>query len=79
MRLIHGILHGAVSVAQPPLFPRLTKEHTEIDLEIEPGMVQGQELKFVGEGEPHPDGAYKWRSTLVLPLPRRFESLKLKS
>ncbi|EDQ86393.1 uncharacterized protein MONBRDRAFT_33863 [Monosiga brevicollis MX1] len=35
---------------------KLTHEHVELDLEIEPGMVQGQELKFHAEGEPHADG-----------------------
>jgi DnaJ-class molecular chaperone len=35
---------------------RLIKENAEVDLEIEPGMVQGQELKFHGEGEAHADG-----------------------
>eukprot|EP00730_Choanoeca_flexa_P012546 TRINITY_DN437_c0_g1_i1.p1 TRINITY_DN437_c0_g1~~TRINITY_DN437_c0_g1_i1.p1 ORF type:complete len:363 (+),score=97.90 TRINITY_DN437_c0_g1_i1:50-1138(+) len=35
---------------------KLIKENVEVDLEIEPGMVQGQELKFHGEGEAHADG-----------------------
>lgn len=35
---------------------KLVPDYVELDLEIEPGMVQGQELKFHGEGEPHADG-----------------------
>eukprot|EP00055_Hartaetosiga_balthica_P008199 m.29631 g.29631 ORF g.29631 m.29631 type:complete len:367 (-) comp6172_c0_seq1:174-1274(-) len=35
---------------------KMVTEHIEIDIEVEPGMVQGQEISFVGEGEPHIDG-----------------------
>ncbi|XP_072034987.1 dnaJ homolog subfamily B member 11-like [Amphiura filiformis] len=35
---------------------RLVNEEKLLELEIEPGMVDGQEYPFVGEGEPHIDG-----------------------
>lgn len=35
---------------------RLVNEERTLEIEIEPGMVDGQETKFVAEGEPHVDG-----------------------
>lgn len=35
---------------------RLVNEERTLEVEIEPGMVDGQEIKFVAEGEPHIDG-----------------------
>lgn len=35
---------------------RMVTEYEEIDVEVEPGMVEGQEMVFHGEGEPHIDG-----------------------
>lgn len=35
---------------------RLVNEERTLEFEIEPGMVDGQEHKFIGEGEPHIDG-----------------------
>lgn len=35
---------------------RLVNEERTLEFEIEPGMVDGQEHRFVGEGEPHIDG-----------------------
>ena len=31
-------------------------EERQLEIEIEPGMINGQEIKFVHEGEPHVDG-----------------------
>lgn len=31
-------------------------ENVELDVEVEPGMVEGQEIVFTAEGEPHVDG-----------------------
>lgn len=31
-------------------------EERTLEFEIEPGMVDGQEHRFIGEGEPHIDG-----------------------
>lgn len=35
---------------------RLVNEERILEVEVEPGMVDGQEQKFVAEGEPHLDG-----------------------
>ncbi|EGD80533.1 chaperone protein dnaJ [Salpingoeca rosetta] len=35
---------------------KMVIEHVELDVEVEPGMVEGQELVFTAEGEPHIDG-----------------------
>ncbi|XP_064105446.1 dnaJ homolog shv-like [Macrobrachium nipponense] len=35
---------------------RLVNEEKTLEFEIEPGMVDGQEHRFIGEGEPHIDG-----------------------
>nr|CAD7423536.1 unnamed protein product [Timema monikensis] len=35
---------------------KLVNEERTLEIEIEPGMVDGQETKFVAEGEPHLDG-----------------------
>ena len=35
---------------------RLVNEERSLEFEIEVGMVEGQEYKFIGEGEPHIDG-----------------------
>lgn len=35
---------------------RLVNEERTLEFEIEPGMVDGQEHRFIGEGEPHIDG-----------------------
>lgn len=35
---------------------RLVNEERQLEIEIEPGMVDGQETRFVAEGEPHLDG-----------------------
>lgn len=35
---------------------RLVNEERTLEVEIEPGMVDGQETRFVAEGEPHIDG-----------------------
>lgn len=35
---------------------RFEREERTLEVEIEPGMVDGQETKFVAEGEPHMDG-----------------------
>lgn len=35
---------------------RLVNEERLLELEVEPGMVDGQETKFTAEGEPHLDG-----------------------
>ncbi|KAK3910637.1 DnaJ-like protein shv [Frankliniella fusca] len=35
---------------------KLVNEERTLEIEIEPGMVEGQETKFVAEGEPHVDG-----------------------
>ena len=48
------------SLAMLNALRRLVKENAEVDLEIEPGMVQGQELKFHGEGEAHADGKRRY-------------------
>lgn len=37
---------------------RMVTEYLELDVEVEPGMVEGQEIIYHGEGEPHVDGAY---------------------
>jgi len=34
----------------------LVNEERTLEVEVEPGMVDGQEQKFVAEGEPHLDG-----------------------
>ena len=45
------------SSSSPPLSNcRLVNEERTLEFEIEPGMVDGQEHRFVGEGEPHIDG-----------------------
>lgn len=33
----------------------VNEEHL-LDVEVEPGMMDGQEIKFTAEGEPHIDG-----------------------
>lgn len=38
------------------LICRLVNEERTLEIEIEAGMVDGQETKFVAEGEPHVDG-----------------------
>ena len=38
----------------------MVTEYVELDVEIEPGMVEGQEIVYHGEGEPHVDGARRW-------------------
>ena len=38
------------------MFNRLVNEERTLEIEIEPGMVDGQESKFIAEGEPHLDG-----------------------
>lgn len=35
---------------------RLVNEERVLEMEVEPGMVDGQETKFTAEGEPHIDG-----------------------
>ena len=35
---------------------RLVNEERTLEMEIELGMVDGHEYKFIGEGEPHIDG-----------------------
>merc|ERR1711934_589815 len=35
---------------------KMVTEYVELDVEIEPGMVEGQEIVYHGEGEPHVDG-----------------------
>ncbi|XP_044751470.1 dnaJ homolog shv [Coccinella septempunctata] len=35
---------------------RLVNEERSLEMEVEPGMVDGQEVRFNGEGEPHIDG-----------------------
>lgn len=37
-------------------YHRLVNEERTLEFEIEVGMVEGQEYKFIGEGEPHIDG-----------------------
>lgn len=37
-------------------FYSLVNEERTLEFEIEPGMVDGQEHRFIGEGEPHIDG-----------------------
>lgn len=37
-------------------YHRLVSEERVLELEVEPGMVDGQETKFTAEGEPHLDG-----------------------
>ena len=54
----HTQCHALVSncsSASLPLHSMVT-EHVELDVEIEKGMVEGQELVFTAEGEPHIDG-----------------------
>lgn len=35
---------------------KLVNEDRVLEVEIEPGMIDGQETKFTAEGEPHIDG-----------------------
>lgn len=35
---------------------KLVNEERTLEVEVEPGMVDGQETKFTAEGEPHLDG-----------------------
>lgn len=35
---------------------RMVNEERVLEIEVEPGMTNGQETKFVAEGEPHMDG-----------------------
>lgn len=35
---------------------KLVNEERTLEVEVEPGMVDGQEIKFFAEGEPHTDG-----------------------
>eukprot|EP01147_Barroeca_monosierra_P003090 gene3091-8194_t len=35
---------------------KMELENVELDVEVEPGMVEGQEIVFTAEGEPHVDG-----------------------
>lgn len=35
---------------------KLVNEERLLEVEVEPGMVDGQEIKFFAEGEPHTDG-----------------------
>lgn len=35
---------------------QLVNEERILEVEVEPGMIDGQETKFVAEGEPHIDG-----------------------
>eukprot|EP00049_Salpingoeca_infusionum_P018432 m.357264 g.357264 ORF g.357264 m.357264 type:complete len:362 (+) comp17754_c0_seq1:279-1364(+) len=35
---------------------KMVMDHVELDVEVEPGMVDGQEIRFSAEGEPHIDG-----------------------
>ncbi|XP_063973570.1 dnaJ homolog shv [Diachasmimorpha longicaudata] len=37
---------------------KLVNEERLLEVEVEPGMVDGQETKFIAEGEPHIDGDY---------------------
>lgn len=34
----------------------MVNEERTLEIEVEPGMTDGQETKFVAEGEPHTDG-----------------------
>lgn len=38
------------------LYFRMVTEENMLEIEIEPGMKDGQETKFTAEGEPHIDG-----------------------
>lgn len=35
---------------------KMVNEEKTLEMEIEPGMVDGQETRFIAEGEPHIDG-----------------------
>ena len=41
---------------RPPLCDRLESEERLLEVEVEQGMKDGQEQRFVAEGEPHVDG-----------------------
>lgn len=40
----------------PYILARFVNEEKTLEIEVEPGMVDGQEHRFVAEGEPHVDG-----------------------
>ena len=49
-------LNNVINLPLNYLFFRLVNEERTLEFEIELGMVDGQDYRFIGEGEPHIDG-----------------------